>query len=148
MTTVDERSTRRQRMILYLVVGIVLGALLVAGLLLFRSARSDDEAAAKADQLIARLTQEGARTPTHDQVVRLLGTSGGSICADPGSALSHAISDSGIANGAGGPGARPVLTAATVVRGEKLVIEVYCPDKLAAFQHYVDGLTFADVAEG
>jgi len=148
MTTVDERSTRRQRMIVYLAVGIVLGGLLVAGVLLFHSARSDAEAEQKADQLIARLDQEGARKPTRDQIVRLLGTGGGSICADPDSALSHAMSDSGISNGAGGPGTRPVLAAATVVRGEKLVIEVYCPDKLTAFQQYVDGLTFADVAGG
>ncbi|MEU4253343.1 hypothetical protein AB0F15_38705 [Amycolatopsis sp. NPDC026612] len=148
MTTVDERSTRGQRTTLYVVVGIVLGVLLVAGLLLFRSTRTTAEAEAKADQLIARLTQEGARVPSRDQVVRLLGTDGGSICVDPGAALARATSDSGIANGAGGPGTRPVLSADTVVRGQLLVIEVYCPDKLAGFQRYVDGLGFADVTGG
>ena len=148
MTTVDERSTRGQRVAGYLVVGIVLGGLLVAGYLLFDSTRSNAEAEAKADRLIARLTQEGARVPARDQLVRLLGTDGGSICADPDAALTRAMSDSGIANGAGGPGARPVLAADTVVRGQLLVIEVYCPDRLAGFQEYVGGLGFADVAGG
>ncbi len=39
MTTVDERSTGPQRTALYVVVGVVLGGLLVAGYLLFRPAR-------------------------------------------------------------------------------------------------------------
>ncbi|WP_372661236.1 hypothetical protein [Amycolatopsis kentuckyensis] len=39
MTTVDEWSTRGQRTAVYVVVGVVLGALLVAGYLLHRSAR-------------------------------------------------------------------------------------------------------------
>ncbi len=148
MTTVDERSTRRQRKGLYVVVGIVMGVLLVAGLLLFRSTRTTAEAEAKADQLIARLTQQGARVPSQDQVVRLLGTDGGSICVDPNGALARATSDSGLANGAGGPGTRPVISADTVVRGQLLVIEVYCPEKLAGFQQYVNGLGFADVTGG
>ncbi|WP_318306695.1 hypothetical protein [Amycolatopsis solani] len=40
MTTVDEYSTRGQRRLVYVVVAVVLGALLVAGYGLFRSARS------------------------------------------------------------------------------------------------------------
>ncbi|KAA9163591.1 hypothetical protein FPZ12_008755 [Amycolatopsis acidicola] len=148
MTTVDERSTPRQRLISYLAVGIALGVLLVVGLLLFRSARSDAEAEAKANQLIARLNQEGARAPTQDQVIRLLGTDGGSICVDPNSALARAMSDSGLSNGAGGPGTRPVRTADTVITGETIVIEIYCPDKLPVFQEYVNGLSFAEVTGG
>ncbi len=143
MTTVDERSSRRHRVLGYLVAGVVTGALLVAGSLLYHSARSDAEAGAKADQLIARLGQAGARVPAHDQVVRLLGTDGGTICVDPASALTRATSDSGISNGAGGPGARPVRSPATVVRGETFVVEIYCPGKLGAFQDYVRGLAFA-----
>lgn len=148
MTTVDERSTRPQRMFGYLVVGMVLGALLVAGYVLFRSSKTTDEAGAKADQLIVRLSQEGARAPSRDQLVRLLGTTGGSICVDPGAALARATSDAGIANGAGGPGARPVLAADTVVRAQLLVIEVYCPEKLDGFRQYVAGLGFTEAANG
>ncbi len=148
MTTVDERSTRAQRMLVYLVVGVVLGGLFVAGYLRFHSARATAEAEAKADRLVTRLTQEGARAPSRDQLVRLLGTDGGSICVDPAAALARATSDTGFANGAGGPGTRPVLAPATVVHAQLLVIEVYCPAKLAGFQEYVSGLGFADVAGG
>ncbi|WP_284747859.1 hypothetical protein [Amycolatopsis sp. RTGN1] len=148
MTTVDERSTRPQRMLVYLAVGVVLGGLLVAGYLLFHSARATAEAEAKADRLVTRLTQEGARAPSRDQLVRLLGADGGSICVDPAAALARATSDTGIANGAGGPGTRPVLAPDTVVHAQLLVIEVYCPGKLAGFQEYVGGLGFAGAAGG
>lgn len=148
MTTVDERSTRAQRMLVYLVVGIVLGGVFVAGFLRFHSARATAEAEAKADRLVTRLTQEGARAPSRDQLVRLLGTDGGSICVDPAAALARATSDTGLANGAGGPGTRPVLAPATVVHAQLLVIEVYCPAKLAEFRQYVSGLGFAGVAGG
>ncbi|MFC3454861.1 hypothetical protein [Amycolatopsis speibonae] len=135
MTTVDERSTRGQRKTVYVVVGIALGILLLAGYLLYHSARSDAEAEAKADVLIARLVQAGARTPSRDQLVRLLGKDGGSICADPNAAFARATSESGLSGG--GPGTRPVLPVGTLVRGQMLVIEVYCPGKLAGFQEYV-----------
>lgn len=148
MTTVDERSTSRQRLVVYLVVGVVLGALLVAALLGYRSARSTANAEAKADQLIVGLQQAGARTPARDQVVRLLGEDGGTICADPNAALSRALLGTGLANGAGGPGARPVIAGRTVVRGEALVIETYCPDQLPAFLRYVDGLRLTDTTGG
>jgi hypothetical protein len=144
VTTVDERSTRRQRRFVYLIVGVVLGALLVAGLLAFRTARSTADAEAKADQLIVRLQQAGARTPTRDRIVRLLGDDGGAVCADPNTALSQALTNTGLANGAGGPGTRPVIAGSTVVLGEALVIETYCPDQLAAFRQYTSGLRFAD----
>ena len=125
MTTVDERSTGRQRMLVYLVVGALLGGLLVAGYLLFRAARANADAEAKADHLIAKLTQEGARAPSRNQLVRLLGTTGGPVCADPAAALARATSES-----VSGAGTRPVLPPETVARVQRMVIEVYCPEKL------------------
>ncbi|ADJ45677.1 hypothetical protein AMES_3852 [Amycolatopsis mediterranei S699] len=119
MTTVDERSSRTQRMLVYLAVGIVLGGLLAAGYLVSRSARASAEAEAKADRLAVRLAQEGARSPSRDQLVKLLGTDGGAICADPGAALARAS----------GPAALPALPPETLVRVRELVIEVYCPEK-------------------
>lgn len=124
MTTVDERSTGRQRVVVYLVVGVLLGVLLLAGYLLSRAARANAEAEAKADHLIARLAQEGARAPTRSGLVRLLGTNGGAVCADPAAALARATSANGIAT-------RLVLPRETVVRVQQLVVEVYCPEKLA-----------------
>ncbi|OXM45325.1 hypothetical protein [Amycolatopsis alba] len=146
MTTVDERSSRRQRKTVYLVVGIALGVLLLAGYLLFRSAHSTTEAETKADLLVTRLVQEGARTPSRDQLVRLLGTDGGSICADPNAAFARATSEGGISGG--GPGTRPVLPVSTLVRGQTLVIEVYCPEKLEGFQQYLEQQGFTSVTGG
>ena len=39
-----------------------------------------------------------------------------------------------------GPGARPVIADSRVVQGQLLIIKIYCPDKLADFQEYVDDL--------
>jgi hypothetical protein len=146
MTTVEEHSTRRQRMILYIVVGAVIGALLVVGLVWYRSASSTQEAEAKADQLIAELDEAGAaRIPNRDQLVRLLGEDG-AVCANPNEALSRALIQSQLSTGAGGTGARPIISDDKVIAGTALVVEVYCPEELPAFQQYISQLQFADVA--
>lgn len=72
--------------------------------------------------------------------MRVLGTDGGATCTDPNEALNRAILLSQLANGAGGPGARPVIADSRVVRGQLLIIEVYCPDQLEEFQQFVDDL--------
>ncbi|EMD24472.1 hypothetical protein C791_5840 [Amycolatopsis azurea DSM 43854] len=131
---------------MYVVVGLVLGVLLVAGYLLFRSARSNVEAEEKANILITRLVQEGARTPSQEQLVRLFGTDGGSICADPDAAFARATSEGGISGG--GPGTRPVLPEGTLARGQLLVVEVYCPEKLAGFKNFLNQQGFSDVTGG
>jgi len=146
MTTVDRGSSRKQRKTVYVVVGLVLGVLLLAGYLLFRSARSNVEAEEKANILITRLVQEGARTPSQEQLVRLFGTDGGSICADPDAAFARATSEGGISGG--GPGTRPVLPEGTLARGQLLVVEVYCPEKLAGFKNFLNQQGFSDVTGG
>jgi len=146
MTTVDRGSSRKQRKTVYVVVGLVLGVLLLAGYLLFRSARSNVEAEEKANILITRLVQEGARTPSQEQLVRLFGTDGGSICADPDAAFARATSEGGISGG--GPGTRPVLPESALIRGQLLVVEVYCPEKLAGFKNFLNQQGFSDVTGG
>jgi Tfp pilus assembly protein FimT len=140
MTTVQERQDTSERKALYIVVGLVVAVLVVVGLFTFRSAKSTAEAEQKADQLISELQSVGARAPSQDTVVRLLGDDGGFVCKDPNSALRRASLLAGLANGAGGPGARATIADSRVVQGELLVIKVYCPDELAEFQEFVDGL--------
>ncbi len=41
---------------------------------------------------------------------------------------------------------RPVRVDRIVIGGERLIIQTYCPENLAAFEQYVSTLTFADVA--
>jgi hypothetical protein len=145
MTTTMETQTRRECSTLYIVIAVVVGALMIAGLLFYSSAKSTREAEEKADQLIAALEEVGARTPSRDQIVRVLGDDGGATCADPNEALNRAILLGQLANGAAGPGARPVITDNRVVQGQLLIIQVYCPEELGDFQKFVEDLKTDDV---
>jgi len=80
--------------------------------------------------------------------VRVLGTDGGATCENPNDALSRAVLFTQLANGAAGPGARPVIVDSKVFRGQLLVIQIYCPDELPQFQQPVESLRAARVAGG
>jgi hypothetical protein len=147
MSTPTETQSDRERTILYVGLGVLTLVLVVIGLVLFDSAKDTKLAEQKADELIAALSAAGARTPDRDQVIRVLGSDGGATCNDPGSALARSILYSQLTNGAAGPGARPVIADNHVVRGQLLIIKIYCPDELDDFQDYVDDLKTDDVAE-
>jgi len=140
MTSTMGRTTRRQRFVLYGVAVAAVGILVAIGLLAWRASATGKEAQRKADQLIAALDTAGARTPSADQVVRLLGDDGGVVCAAPNDALTKAAMLGQLANGSGGPGTRPVVADGKIVYGEVLVISIYCPDQLAGFQQFVSGV--------
>jgi Tfp pilus assembly protein FimT len=127
---------------------VILGVMVLGALLVFRGARESRQASEKADQLIAALEDAGATAPDKDQVVRVLGDDGGPTCADPNEALTRAVLLSQLANGATGPGARPVIADSRVFRGQLLIIEIYCPDELDDFEEFVDDLATDDVAGG
>ncbi|GAB6937340.1 hypothetical protein ACQP60_10405 [Isoptericola variabilis] len=145
MSTVDETQPPRERRTLYVVVTVVVLALVVLGLIFYRSGEQTRDAEAKAEQLIAALDAAGARTPSQDQVMRVLADDGGAVCANPNDALSRAAYLAQLANGAGGPGARPVIADSRAVRGQVLIMGIYCPDELAEFQEFADGLTTEDL---
>jgi len=146
MSTPTETQSTRERSWIYITALVVLGVLVVAGLLAFNSARETRNAEDKADELIAALEDAGARTPDRDQIVRVLGEDGGATCENPNDALSRAILLSQLSNGATGPGARPVVADSRVFQGQKLIIEIYCPDELDDFNEFVDGLETDGVA--
>ena len=146
MSTVNENQDHRERSWLYITCWVVLIALVVGGLITFRSATETKNANDKADQLITELKAAGARTPDKDQIVRVLGDDGGATCADPNDALSRSILLSQLTNGATGPGARPVIADSRVFKGQLLIIKIYCPEELDDFQAYVDNLKTDDVA--
>jgi hypothetical protein len=147
MSTVQETQTTQERRTLYIVLAVVFGLLVVVGLIAFRSAKSTAEAEEKAAQLITELENAGARAPSQEAIVRLLGDDGGFVCQDPNSALAKASRLAALANGAGGPGARATIADSRAVQGELLVIKVYCPDELAEFQEFVDGLKLESSGE-
>lgn len=146
MSTATETQSKRERSTLYIAVAVVIGVLMVIGLIFYRSAEATREAEQKADELIAALEDAGATAPDRDQIVRVLGDDGGATCADPNDSLSRAILLSQLANGAAGPGARPVIADSRVVKGQLLIIEIYCPDELEDFKQFVDDFKTDDVA--
>jgi Tfp pilus assembly protein FimT len=121
---------------------------MVAGLIAYRSAKTTEQAQQKADQLITELENAGARAPSQEAIVRLLGDDGGAVCADPNGALSRATLLAQLSNGASGPGSRPVIANSRVVQGELMIIKVYCPDELEEFQKFVDGLNLDTTGGG
>lgn len=146
MSTSVETQSKRERNWIYITAWIILGALVVAGLFAFSSARETREAQEKADQLITALEDAGARTPDRDQIVRVLGDDGGATCENPNDALNRAVLLSQLTNGATGPGARPVIADSRVFQGQLLIIEIYCPDELDDFREFVADLETDDVA--
>jgi hypothetical protein len=146
MSTPLETQSPRERSWIYITACVLLGVMVVIGLVTFRAAKESNEANAKADELIAALEDAGARTPDKDQIVRVLGTDGGATCENPNDALGRAVLFTQLANGAAGPGSRPVIADRRMLEGQLLIIKIYCPDELEDFQKFVDDLKSGDVA--
>ena len=146
MSTPVETQSKRERNWIYITAWVLLAAFVLAGLIAFSSARETAEAQEKADELIAAIEDAGATAPSQDQIVRVLGDDGGATCQDPNEALSRAALLAQLANGASGPGSRPVISDSRVFQGQLLIIEIYCPDELEDFQEFVDDLKTDDVA--
>jgi hypothetical protein len=140
MSTHLESSTKQGRSVIYIVSMILLVLFAVTALVMFRHARETQQSLAKADQLIAEINAAGGTAPTREQIARVLGDDGGAVCANPNDALSRATFHSQLTNGATGPGSRPVIANDRVANGELAIIKIYCPDKLADFQQFIDGL--------
>jgi hypothetical protein len=138
--TGSEKQPGRERSWIYVTAIVLLCALTVVALLSFRSARQSAEATEKADQLIASLEEAGARAPSQEALVSVLGTSGGAVCANPNDALSRSVLLAQLSNGAAGPGLRPVIVQQRLFEGQLRIMEVYCPDELDQFRQAVDDL--------
>jgi hypothetical protein len=143
MSTELETQSKNGRRILYIVIAVGLGLLLIAALISYRSAKSSQQAEQKADQLIAALQQQGARTPSREAVVRVLGDDGGAVCSNPDAALNRATFYGLLTNGAAGPGMRPVIADNKVIQGQLLIMQVYCPDKLDDVKEWLEDVKTA-----
>ncbi|SHN45093.1 hypothetical protein [Cryptosporangium aurantiacum] len=133
----------RNRVILYAVIATAFVLLAIWALIVFPTATDNSVARVKADQTIAALEDAGLPTPSRDFLVQTLGTDGGFPCRDPGGAFEKAIWNLQLTNGAAHVGVRPVLVARNLVRAEAIVLSVYCPDQLATFERYRDGLRYS-----
>ena len=140
MSTANETQPRGQRRIIYVVSILLLAVFVITGLVTFHAARTSAKATDKANQLVAELEKVGVTAPPVQSIVGVLGEDGGAVCADPNTAISHANANGQLTNGAANVGVRPVIAPATAVQGQLLIMQVYCPDEVADFQAYVDGL--------
>ncbi len=135
------------RWIRWAVAGVVL-VLVVIGLITYSGKKETQEAEQKAQQLTQKLEQAGLRVPQdQDIVVRSLGNDGGAVCDNPGSALGRAVLYDQLVNGADFVGRRPVIVDRDIVRGEVLILETYCPDKLDEYRDKIDELKYDDTIE-
>ncbi|MCX2182099.1 hypothetical protein KV205_16380 [Streptomyces sp. SKN60] len=120
---------------------VILVGLVVTGLIRYSTIKQTDETSKKADQLSEALVKAGYPAPDKDTTERLLGTDGGQVCEAPGNALKKALHQiQALSNGATGPGMRPVIADSKAVEAERIVLQVYCPDKLDEFDDAVDDL--------
>ncbi|MFD1815529.1 hypothetical protein [Rhodococcus gannanensis] len=127
-------------LILYLAAFALFVGLTVWGLVAYQHSENDDQAREKAIELAVLFSASDLKSPDIDATARVLGTDGGAACADDGSALRESLFHQQIVNGAAGPGQRPILVARNLLEGERLVLTVYCPDRLPEFDAWVDGL--------
>ena len=122
----------------YIVIIVVIVALMVAGVVLWRDVKTNREAHAKARQFIAQLNAAGLKAPSEDAVVRIFGVDGGGYAQNPDSALLE--SQYAWQLGTAGPASRPVILDPDFAKAAAIYVSVYAPDKLAEFQKFVDGL--------
>jgi hypothetical protein len=127
------------------IIGGVLVVLAVIGLITYSGKKSDAQAQQKAQQLTQAFQKAGLPVPQdQDIITRSLGNDGGAVCDNPASALGRATLLDQMTNGADFVGRRPVTVDRTVIQGQALIMQIYCPDKLQEFRDKFNDLKFDD----
>ena len=123
----------------YWIIAVAVAALMIVGLITYSGQKSSQQAQAKAQQLVTKYEQAGLPVPENlDIVIRTLGDDGGAVCDNPASALGKAALVDTITNGADFVGRRPIIIDRRILKGEALILQVYCPDKLPDYQSKID----------
>ncbi|MFF2548165.1 hypothetical protein ACFVUY_37185 [Kitasatospora sp. NPDC058063] len=136
---------RSQHRWIYIGAIVVLVAMMIIGLFTYTQQRATNEAHRKANQLNDALVAQGFPPQNVENLALTLGTSGGTVCDDPNSALKRALWLVQLSNGAGGPGQRPIIADQRILEAGAEVIKVYCPDRLDGYQKNINSLKTADV---
>ncbi|WP_405833534.1 MULTISPECIES: hypothetical protein [unclassified Streptomyces] len=123
---------------------VVLVAMMIIGMFTYKQQRATNQAHEKANQLNDALVAQGFRPRNAGNIANVLGTDGGAVCADPNSALKRGLWLIQMANGATGPGMRPVIADGRVLQAGAEVIKVYCPEKLDAYREKIADLKTSD----
>ena len=128
--------------ILYMIVGGVLFVLLIVMLVTWTYNRSNQEALAKANQLITAFDKAGLTAPNDPaRVASVLGTDGGTVCGSVGSGVGRGIAKLNLMVG-GNFATRPIINERRIGTGLLLIVQTYCPDKLPETQQFIDNLHF------
>ena len=139
LPTLDGLSDRRRHRAVVWAIAAVLLILAVVLVLIYKPAPNNHLAQAKAHRVEALYAAHGLTVPVDDKTLTsILGTNGGSVCASPTSALTEAMQDLSLANGGATVGIRPIRESRRVVEGEQIILQVYCPKQLPAFNEYVN----------
>jgi hypothetical protein len=133
---------------IYLGAIVLLLAFLVGGLLTFHQVHRTNDANRKAAQLNQQLTAAGFPAIDQAQLARTLGSDGGEVCTNPDSALRRGLWLDDLANGADGPGQRPVIVDDRALRAGEIVVDVYCPSQLPVYRQRVDDLKTGNTVNG
>jgi len=120
---------------LYWLIGIVVVVLAIIGLITYSGKKQSADASAKATQLTQAFQQAGLPVPAdQDIITRSLGNDGGAVCDNPASALGRATLFDQLYNGAATVGRRPVIADTNVLKGELLILDTYCPEKVQQYR--------------
>lgn len=129
--------------LIYWILGGVVVVLMIVGLIAYSGAKDDREAQAKAEELTQKFEEAGLPVPQdQDIIAKSLGSDGGAVCDNPASSLGRAVLFDQLTNGASQVGRRPVIVDRSILRGEALILETYCPDQLPEFREKFDDLKF------
>jgi len=133
---------------LYILLGAIFAGLAIWGVIAYRGHKDTQAANAKAQELQAAFIAAGLPTYSNtSEVARTLGTDGGAVCDTP-KALAKSFLKLQLSNGAAGPGQRPIRVARQTLKGELLIIQTYCPEKLSGFKNFVNNFNYAEVVRG
>jgi hypothetical protein len=131
---------------IYWIVGGVMAVLLAVMLITYNYNRSNDEAIAKAQQLITNLDKAGLRSPKDPaEVARVFGTDGGAVCASVDSGVALGIAKLNLSVG-GAFYIRPIIADGRLRTGLLTVVQTYCPEKVPDLQEWLDSQKFETVA--
>jgi hypothetical protein len=132
---------------LYIVIGVGLLILVIAGTAVYRGHHESARAKAKAQQLNDAFTAAGLEPQDIDSLAGTLGTDGGAVCDDPNGTLAKSLLKINLAAGAGGIGQRPITIDKEMLQGQYLILKTYCPDKLPKFATLFEGLDYDNVVK-
>lgn len=118
---------------------LIIGILGAIATVVWKRQEVNAEALQKAQALHDRAEALGFNVPSVKTLARLLGTDGGPLCETADGHLNQAL----LAYNMGRTGEvnqRSVITDPRLLEFERLVLEVYCPEKVDEFNDFVNGL--------